>query len=188
MTVTLKSFIIAILLLILSVIVYRFAQVQNDKVEQDLSYLPTFKAFGVNGAIYNKKGSLNHTVNSITLEYYDKKKLLNLEKPLIESYKYNTNGSVEKWLLSGDIGNAVIGKNAKISGHVNLYPGFSHPQIKIINANYLIYDFKKDIVTSKDRVTIEGHNWVNTGINFKADLRNNIISYKGSPNVTYYPQ
>lgn len=188
MTVTLKSFIIAILLLILSVIIYRFSQVQNDKVDQDLSNLPTFKAFGVNGSIYNEKGALNHTLNAITLEYYDNKKLLNLYKPLIESYDHNANGKVEKWLLSGDKGTAIVGEEAKISGNVNLYPGFSHPQIKIIKANYLIYDFKKDIVTSKDLVTIKGHNWVNTGINFKADLRKNIMSYKGKPNVTYYPQ
>ena len=51
MTVTLKSFIIAFFLLILSICVYRFAQMQKQEPVADLSNLPTFTASEFKGAI-----------------------------------------------------------------------------------------------------------------------------------------
>ncbi len=188
MTVTLKSFIIAFFLLIFSIAIYRYAEMQKQPSVNDISKLPTFTAENFNGQIYDELGLIKHDMQAKNVEYYSKKKLLKLDTPLVTSYNYNQNNQAESWYLSGDKGEIIFDQQAIVTGNVKLYPGFNHPNLKIINANKLIYNFADDTVTSKDKVTITGHNFVNSGTNFVADLRNNTMSYKGAPHVIYYPQ
>ncbi len=188
MTVTLKSFIIAICLLILSVIIYRYAEMHKQQPVNDISKLPTFTAENFDGQIYDDLGFIKHDLKAKSVEYYSQNKLLKLESPLVKSYDYTQNNQAESWFLSGNSGEVIFDKQAIVTGDVKLYPGFDHPNLKIINANKLIYNFANDTVTSKERVTITGHNFVNSGTNFVANLRNNTMSYKGEPHVIYYPQ
>ncbi len=188
MTVTLKSFIIAFFLLILSICVYRFAQMQKQEPVADLSNLPTFTASEFKGAIYDKSGLLTYKLIANNVEYYDKENKINLVKPLLEIFEYPKNKNYENWFLSGDEGFVFINKKAEVQGNVKIYPGFNHKNIKEITASKLTYDFEKDLVKSKETVTIKGHNYLNFGSDFVADMRNNTMSYKGNPHVVYYPQ
>lgn len=161
---------------------------QKTPSVNDISKLPTFTAENFNGQIYDELGLIKHDMQAKNVEYYSKKKQLKLNTPIIKSYSYTQNNQTESWYLSGDTGEVIINQQAIVTGNVKLYPGFNHPNLKIINANNLIYNFTDDTVTSKDKVTITGHNFINSGTNFVADLRNNTMSYKGAPHVIYYPQ
>ena len=188
MTVTLKSFIIAFVLVILSVAIYRYAQLHQQEPTSDLSTLPTFSAEGFEGQSYDQDGLIVHKLKASHIDYYSKVQRLELENPVLKSYDHLKNGQTETWFLSGNYGQVFINDKAIIEGEVRLYPGFFHPNLKEITANKLNYNFKNDVVTSQDRVTITGHDFVNSGTNFSADLQNNTMKYKGEPHVIYYPQ
>ena len=76
---------------------------------------------------------------------------------------------------------------AFVKDDVLLYPGFTGSQLKKAVADYLYYDINKNLVTSKSTVTIYGQGIKTTGTDFSLDLNKNVMSYKGQPNATYYP-
>lgn len=94
MTVTLKSFIIAIFLLIISIAIYRYAEMQKTPSVNDISKLPTFTAENFNGQIYDELGLIKHDMQAKNVEYYSKKKQLKLNTPIIKSYSYTQNNQL----------------------------------------------------------------------------------------------
>ena len=187
MTVTLKSFIIAFVLVILSVAIYHYAQLHQQEPTSDLSTLPTFSAEGFEGQSYHQNGLIVHKLKASHIDYYSKVQRLELENPVLKSYDHLKNGQTETWFYQVIMVRSLsmIKRLLKArSGSIGLF----HPNLKEITANKLNYNFKNDVVTSQDRVTITGDDFVNSGTNFSADLQNNTMKYKGEPHVIYYPQ
>ena len=91
------------------------------------------------------------------------------------------------WHLKGKYGDLKNNEIAFVKDDVLIYPGFTGSQLKKAVADYLYYDINKNLVTSKSTVTIYGQGIKTTGTDFSLDLNKNVMSYKGQPNATYYP-
>ena len=108
------------------------------------------------------------------------------ENPLITAYDYKKD-QVNIWHLKGKYGDLKNNEIAFVKDDVLIYPGFTGSQLKKAVADYLYYDINKNLVTSKSTVTIYGQGIKTTGTDFSLDLNKNVMSYKGQPNATYYP-
>lgn len=188
MNVTNKSILLAAILLVVSLSIYIYSKSFNSSVTVDKTSLPTFVATDTNMTLYDKEGKIQKTMYSTKTTYYDNKKLYVFEKPLVTTYSYNKDGSVNLWHLKGENGTMIPNKEAVINNNVLIYPGFENSSIERITAKNLHYDFKKNVITSKDLVTIYGKGFKTEGTDFIFDVGKNTLAYKGQPNATYYPE
>ena len=188
MSVTKKSILIAILFAVISSSVYLYSLSLKKQEVKDMSGLPTFIATDTNGTLYDKTGKVSRTMLAAKTEYYDQRSLYLFDEPLITAYNHKDAGKPNIWHLKGQKGKMVSNDYAIVNGDVVIYPGFKDAVIDKATADNLVYNFSTDEVTSKDLVTIYGHVFQTEGTNFKFNLSNNVMNYKGKPHATYYPK
>ena len=162
MSVTKKSIVMALILALIACILWYFSIVLMKKEVVVNKNYPTFVALDTESTIYDINGNVSRTLVATKTTYFNDKNYYIFENPLITAYDYKKD-------------------------QVLIYPGFTGSQLKKAVADYLYYDINKNLVTSKSTVTIYGQGIKTTGTDFSLDLNKNVMSYKGQPNATYYP-
>jgi|SRR5574344_821685 LPS export ABC transporter protein LptC len=187
MNVTKKSILLAFLFSVVAISVYVYA-VRLKKVEvKDLSSYPTFIAMDTDTVFFNKTGKIDKTMVATKTEYYDNKTFYKFDNPLITSYNYKKD-STDLWHIKGLTGEMVANKTATVKQNVIVYPSFNDPVIDRATADNLEYNFDNNDISSKDLVSIYGHTFKTEGTDFNFNLNTNVLTYKGKPHATYYPQ
>ncbi len=188
MSVTKKSIMLAVLFALISSIIYFYSLSLKKEEVVDLSGLPTFIATDTNGTYFDKNGLVSKTMIASKTEFYSNQKLYFFDDPLITAYNHKDSGKTNIWHIKGKKGKMVPDDYAVINQDVVVYPGFKDAVLDKATADNLVYTFATDEVTSKDLVTIYGHVFKTEGTNFKFNLSNNVMNYKGKPHATYYPK
>ncbi|MBO6258295.1 MAG: LPS export ABC transporter periplasmic protein LptC [Succinivibrio sp.] len=188
MSVTKRSIILAVVLTILSVLLYEFSDSLNKTEEKDISSIPTLIGNNAHTIYYKQDGRVDNVLNAEYVEYYDSEKRLDLKKAHLDHYDYGSDPQGQVWCLESDRAKIFTGKVAYFRGNVKIFPDFAESDLKLIETEKADYDFQSRLVTSDITVTAHGINWIDSGYDFTADLNKETITYKGQPNVTYYPQ
>ena len=186
MSVTKKSIVMALILALIACILWYFSIVLMKKEVVVNKNYPTFVALDTESTIYDINGNVSRTLVATKTTYFNDKNYYIFENPLITAYDYKKD-QVNIWHLKGKYGDLKNNEIAFVKDDVLIYPGFTGSQHKKAVADYLYYDINKNLVTSKSTVTIYGQGIKTTGTDFSLDLNKNVMSYKGQPNATYYP-
>ena len=186
MSVTKKSIVMALILALIACILWYFSIVLMKKEVVVNKKYPTFVALDTESTIYDINGNVSRTLVATKTTYFNDKNYYIFENPLITAYDYKKD-QVNIWHLKGKYGDLKNNEIAFVKDDVLIYPGFTGSQLKKAVADYLYYDINKNLVTSKSTVTIYGQGIKTTGTDFSLDLNKNVMSYKGQPNATYYP-
>ena len=186
MSVTKKSIVMALILALIACILWYFSIVLMKKEVVVNKNYPTFVALDTESTIYDINGTVSRTLVATKTTYFNDKNYYIFENPLITAYDYKKD-QVNIWHLKGKYGDLKNNEIAFVKDDVLIYPGFTGSQLKKAVADYLYYDINKNLVTSKSTVTIYGQGIKTTGTDFSLDLNKNVMSYKGQPNATYYP-
>ena len=186
MNVTKKSIVMALILALIACILWYFSIVLMKKEVVVNKNYPTFVALDTESTIYDINGNVSRTLVATKTTYFNDKNYYIFENPLITAYDYKKD-QVNIWHLKGKYGDLKNNEIAFVKDDVLIYPGFTGSQLKKAVADYLYYDINKNLVTSKSTVTIYGQGIKTTGTDFSLDLNKNVMSYKGQPNATYYP-
>ncbi len=189
MSVTLRSFILSLLLIIAAAIFYRWSAMQQTVPREEiLERYPSFTAVGFSGDNFDADGRLIHHVEAQSVVYYKNRGLLNMVKPhgIYYNYPDPLSRRQEPWQLTADEGSMVMGQEAQLKGHVTMTPLFENPEITSAKTSYLHFDLEKNLITTSDKITITGPNFVNYGTGLKADLTEKKI-YLGDPHARYEP-
>ena len=186
MIVTKKSIVMALILALIACILWYFSIVLMKKEVVVNKNYPTFVALDTESTIYDINGNVSRTLVATKTTYFNDKNYYIFENPLITAYDYKKD-QVNIWHLKGKYGDLKNNEIAFVKDDVLIYPGFTGSQLKKAVADYLYYDINKNLVTSKSTVTIYGQGIKTTGTDFSLDLNKNVMSYKGQPNATYYP-
>ena len=186
MSVTKKSIVMALILALIACILWYFSIVLMKKEVVVNKNYPTFVALDTESTIYDINGNVSRTLVATKTTYFNDKNYYIFENPLITAYDYKKD-QVNIWHLKGKYGDLKNNEIAFVKDDVLIYPGFTGSQLKKAVADYLYYDINKNLVTSKSTVTIYGQGIKTTGTDFSLDLNKNVMSYKGQPNATYYP-
>ena len=59
---------------------------------------------------------------------------------------------------------------------------------KSFGARKFANNFDNNEISAKDLVSIYGHTFKTEGTDFNFNLNTNVLTYKGKPHATYYPQ
>ena len=186
MSVTKKSIVMALILALIACILWYFSIVLMKKEVVVNKNYPTFVALDTESTIYDINGNVSRTLVATKTTYFNDKNYYIFENPLITAYDYKKD-QVNIWHLKGKYGDLKNNEIAFVKDDVLIYPGFTGSQLKKAVADYLYYDINKNLVTSKSTVTIYGQGIKTTGTDCSLDLNKNVMSYKGQPNATYYP-
>ena len=186
MSVTKKSIVMALILALIACILWYFSIVLMKKEVVVNKNYPTFVALDTESTIYDINGNVSRTLVATKTTYFNDKNYYIFENPLITAYDYKKD-QVNIWHLKGKYGDLKNNEIAFVKDDVLIYPGFTGSQLKKAVADYLYYDINKNLVTSKSTVTIYGQGIKTKGTDFSLDLNKNVMSYKGQPNATYYP-
>ena len=189
MNVTKKSVILAVCFASVSIGAYIYTTKFNKIEIVDLSSYPTFIASDTKSTIYGKDGKIEMTMVSEKTEYYASRRMYMIDSPFITAYIQNKNKDTSNlWHLRGEKGIIWENEIATISNNVIIYPGFKDAVIDKATTDKLIYNFKRNNVTSDSTVNIFGHEFSTQGNNFSFNLDTNVLTYKGKPHATYYPK
>ncbi len=184
MGVTLRSFILAFLMVTAAAFLYRLSGMQSGPSNEELlQHYPTFTAVHISGDNYDADGRLRHHVEADEAVYYKNRDLLTMSKPRGIYYSYPAEGT-EQWYLSADSGSLVLNQEAELSGHVLLQPLFPDSPITRAETSYLHFDVQQNLITTDEKITISGPNFANEGTGLKADLTNRLVTI-GNPHARY---
>lgn len=187
MAVTIKSTVIALVLFGGALGLYRYTQALDDDDGLTDKAAKIYEADNFFATKYDAFGNKESSIKAVHVTFNEATNIADFKRPILHSYKKNKQGEAEIWKLTGDIGQLHNNDYAKLNGHVVLVPEFQGAAINKATSANGYYDFKNNEITSKDKTTIYGQGWINSGTDFKIDLNTNVMTYKGNVNATYYP-
>ena len=186
MGVTLRSFILAFILILAAAVLYQLSK--GPETVDDPTLLeryPSFSATNFSGDNFDANGRLLHHINAQTVTYYQSKGLLLMTKPRGIYYNYNTDkADPEPWQLSADSGRLVMDDEAELKGHVVLTPRFAGSALTLAETSYLHFDLKKNFISTPKQIRILGPNFVNYGQGLRADMNTKQV-YIDDPRARY---
>lgn len=189
MGVTLRSMIVAGLLIIAAALFYRLSAVAPRSDSALLAKYPTFTAEGFHGEYYTEEGQLEMRLDSQHVEYFKASDLVTMVAPEAVYYNYDQDERLPQlWHLKGNYGSYVKDTFAILKGDIELVPLFDHEFLKRVTTTYLEWDLISNVMSSDKLITIEGKNFLNYGSNFKADLNTRQFTILGEPHARYYVQ
>ncbi len=189
MGVTLRSMIVAGLLIIAAALFYRLSAVAPRSDSSLLAKYPSFTAEGFHGEYYTSKGQLEIQLDSQHVEYFKQNDLVTLVAPKAVYYNYDEDESTPQlWQLKGNYGSYIKDTFAMLKDDIELVPLFDHKFLKRVTTSYLEWDLISNVISSDKLITIEGKNFINSGSNFKADLNTRQFTILGDPHARYYMQ
>ena len=188
MSVTLRSFILSLLLIIAAAIFYRWSAMQQTVPREEiLERYPSFTAVGFSGDNFDADGRLIHHVEAQSVVYYKNRGLLNMVKPHGIYYNYGSKKDyrqAEPWQLSANQGRVVLNQEAELKGEVKLKALFANSPISNADTSYLHFDMQKNLITTPEKVRISGPNFVNYGHGLRADMNDKKV-YLNDPHARY---
>ena len=189
MGVTLRSMILAGILIIMAAIVYRLSVNLIPEVsDETLLKYPTFIAKNFHGENYNEEGQLTAVIDSPHVEYFEKQTLITLEKPTGVWHDYhNQQQEPNRWQIKAMKGSYIIDSKASLEGSIVLTPLHQDPTLKKISTEKVDYNLITKEIFSDRLIVIEGQNFINYGTGFKVDLNTDTITISGEPHARYYP-
>ena len=187
MAVTIKSTVIALVLFGGALGLYRYTQALDDDDGLTDKAAKIYEADNFFATKYDAAGNKESSIKAVHVTFNEATDIADFKLPILHSYKKNKQGEAEIWKLTGDIGQLHNNDYAKLNGHVVLVPEFQGAAISKATTANGYYDLKNNEITSKDKTTIYGQGWINSGTDFKIDLNTNVMTYKGNVNATYYP-
>ena len=186
MSVTLRSFIIGVILIIVAFFAYRLTEPNKQLSKEDLpESQPSFIAYNFHGKSYDKDGNLNIDLNSDKVEYFEKADTAKLENIKGKLFYIQNSETSQVYNLNADKATIKFNNMANISGNILIIPESNNTDIKKKEAANLFYDFNQNTIKSNDKVAITGTNWTNIGSNLLIDLNNKTAILHGEVHATY---
>lgn len=190
MGVTIRSFILATLLTVVALCVYRISVILTPPVADDtLDRYPTFVSDGFYGENYTEDGRLTAVLNASHVEFFEKTGLITMVDPqgIWHDYSDSDDSTPQSWQLNARRGTYVIDRYATLDGNIVLTPLFEDPFVSRVTTTHLEYDLLAGEIFSESPVTIEGNNFINQGTGFNANLKTGVVTLKGEPHARYLP-
>lgn len=189
MSVTVRSIIIAAVLMICAALLYRYSNVTGQISSDELSSrFPTFVASKFTGETFNTNGQLDNSLFADKLQYFKSRNEVEATN-LIGFYYDNKDPTMpfRGWQISASNGQVIMDKQATLSGNIKIVPNYVSAPIKEIDTESLYFDIPKRTISSTDKIVIKGDHFVNTGSNYVVDLNKKTFIIKDSPHVVYNP-
>lgn len=172
MGVTLRSFILAALLIVAAAFLYRWSSSGFSAPDeaQVLQKYPSFQATGFNGDNFAADGRLLHHIEAREAVYYKLKDLLTMQQPSGVYYYYPQNENVQSWHLQADEGYIIFDQEAVLTGHIEARPLFKSEYISEARTDFLRFDLMSNLIESPAPVIVRGPDFLNYGTGLKVDL------------------
>lgn len=189
MGVTLRSIIIAALLMICAAILYHYSsftgQISNEELTQRF---PNFEASGFTGEIYNQKGQLDYSMYTEKITYYKRRDTLYVTNLTGIFYDHSDPEFPERgWQLTAGRGELELGRQARLEDQIRVVPNYAESEIREISTPSVYFDLKSNIISSAETITLRGDKFINTGSNYEIDLTRKTFVIKDNPHVVYQP-
>ncbi|XKM13896.1 LPS export ABC transporter periplasmic protein LptC [Orbaceae bacterium ac157xtp] len=187
-----KKNLLYIILIILVTAIYYYYQGQEAHPEAepqtDLTTQPIYQSDKMQTLIYNLSGKLSYKITSQHAEYLENTKEAQFTAPFITLYNQNNNAS---WNITSNFATLTNDKKLILKGDVKLDNLLPDNQIQSILTNNANVDLITQIVTSNEKVTIQGTSFSSTGYRLygnlrekKADILENVKTYYNTTTLT----
>ncbi len=189
MSVTVRSMIIAAILIIAAGLLYRFSGVTGRLSDDEISSrFPTFEATQFTGEMYDETGQITHSMFSREVTYYKSRDLVDVTGVVGLFYDHeDVDQPFRGWQMSADKGELIINKHATLQGNIKVVPNFLGSMIKEITTPYVYYDIENNLVSSPQEIVLKGDNFINQGSNYVIDIKAKTFVIKDNPHAVYYP-
>lgn len=192
MGVTLRSMIIASILIIGAALLYSLSSRTGRLSEEELSSrFPSFEATNFRGELYNEQGQISHSMFAKDLKFYKVRDLIEAEHVVGFWYEHERGDASEPfrgWQISADSGKMILNQSADLYGNVRVIPNFVSTEISEISTPDVHYDLQQNIISSPSEIVIVGNSFVNQGSDYEVDLTHKTFVIKDQPHAVYYPQ
>ena len=191
MGVTLRSMIIASLLIIGAALLYSLSGTTGRLSEDEISSrFPTFTATNFRGELYNDQGQISYSLFAKDLSFYKVRNEINATG-LVGFWYEHERGDVSEpfrgWQIMADQGTMILDKSADLVGNIRMVPNYVSAEIKEITTPQVHYDLTTNIISSPAEITLYGENFMNQGSNYEVDLNQKTFVIKDKPHAVYYP-
>ncbi|WP_392561395.1 LPS export ABC transporter periplasmic protein LptC [Orbus sturtevantii] len=186
-----KKNIIYILLIILVTSAYYYQRdesTSNNIGITDLSTQPIYQSDRMETMVYDPTGKLNYKIVADTVKRFDNTGETLFESPDFTLYNSDAN---KTWHILAKHATLTKDKLLYLNKQVVLTNLSPDSQLHKIITDSAKIDLTTQIVTSRDKVTIEGANFTSTGIGLlgnlhdkTADILENVKTYYNTPNIT----
>lgn len=188
MSVTLRSFIIAAVLIIIAGLMYHFSSMTGQLSDEEIMIrYPTFEAKNFNAEIYDKQGRLTHSLTADDVSYFQHKDYIQVNNITGMFYNQWQGKPVEGWQVTADSGYMVFNLYAKLQGDIKVTPHDKEAWVKEIATPSVFFNIVKNTISSEDEITIKGDKFINKGSDYIVDLNNKTFVIKENPHAAYYP-
>jgi LPS export ABC transporter protein LptC len=158
------------------------SQTERNIEESIIEAKPTFIAVDFTSYTYNSDGYLYQVVNAEKAEFYKNVDMMNLEKPNVEYMPYfdkenidfRENMSIietEVWRIGAESGTINNDDNFILRGDVRVTNSNEEAYIHEISSEYMELDFNTNDIRTPERITITGPNFLDTGIGFSGNIK-----------------
>ncbi|SPT69105.1 Lipopolysaccharide export system protein lptC [Anaerobiospirillum thomasii] len=186
MSTTIKSIIMSFILVIVSIVLYRFTTINDGNKDDIVANLPAFESSGFQGRSYSEHGDIKYEFSTSHVVFYKKDEVANIRQPQITYYEKLDNDRYRTYELTADEGTIKLHNFATLKGNILVVPKFKDAFISSIRAENMRYDLMKGIISSHDFIEIVGPNFKNTGSDFKIDLNKKQFRITDGPHATYF--
>lgn len=191
MGVTLRSMIIASVLIIGAALLYSLSGTTGRLSDDEISSrFPTFTATNFRGELYNDQGQISYSLFAEDLSFYKVRNEINATV-LVGFWYEHERGDVSEpfrgWQIMADKGTMILDKSADLIGNIRMVPNYVSAEIKEITTPQVHYDLTSNIISSPAEITLYGENFMNQGSNYEVDLNQKTFVIKDKPHAVYYP-
>ncbi len=191
MGVTLRSMIIASVLIIGAALLYSLSGTTGRLSDDEISSrFPTFTATNFRGELYNDQGQISYSLFAKDLSFYKVRNEINATG-LVGFWYEHERGDVSEpfrgWQIMADKGTMILDKSADLIGNIRMVPNYVSAEIKEITTPQVHYDLTSNIISSPAEITLYGENFMNQGSNYEVDLNQKTFVIKDKPHAVYYP-
>lgn len=208
MSVTLRSIIIAVCLMIAAAFLYRISNLQGQMSTEEIqARFPTFEATGFEGRVFDKDGLIKYNIASEQVLYYQERGLIEMQKPVGQYFDHNApikegdtihgqsqapdnaHASVpfHHWEIEAEQGYMIHNQEAVLKGNVKIIPSSQEVKIQQILTPYMFYDLVANTISSKEEIIIKGEQFTDQGRDYLLDLNAKTFVIKDKPHAVYYP-
>lgn len=183
---SLKSAVFALLFSALALLLYLYSDLLTVKKKPSGMDTGFYTSTGFNGTLYSPDGKRYRSLKADIATFSEKDKIYTFKNPVVYSYRKKSNGLNDNWMISSKEGKARDGEFVDMWGDVNAESESKDSQVRKFSTTSLHYDLKSELLSTKDKITIYGNGWIDSGTGFTYDRNTNTMRLNNDVHTTYF--